>query len=127
MTWPINPRIAVQRPRTRGVLARYMGVKTPLSESEYLRTNYEGPEPDEVPESSPLIAIEVLSPDDSHTELMRKFADYAALGVPDIWLVDPIARRFSTYHDESLSSTQQFEMPSYGVLIRPSDIFRAPK
>src|SRR5262249_18773066 len=76
-----------------------------------------------VPEMKPLIVIEVLSPDDSHAELMRKFTDYAEIGVPHIWLVDPVARRFSVYRDESLIGTTQFEVPAHGVLIRQSDIF----
>ena len=52
---------------------------------------------------------------------MRKFADYAALGIPHIWLVDPIATRLSIYHDESLEAVRQFEVPAHGVVIRPSD------
>ena len=80
----------------------------------------------EMPELSPLIAIEVLSPEDSYAELMRKFADYAALGIPHIWLVDPIARRLSIYHDEGLEAVRQFEVSVHGVVIRPSDVFRAP-
>ena len=79
-----------------------------------------------VPELTPLIAIEVLSPDDSHAELMRKFADYASLGIPHIWLVDPIARRLSIYHDESLEAVRQFEVPAHGLVVRPSDLFPAP-
>ena len=76
-----------------------------------------------MPETRPLIVIEVLSPNDSHAELMRKFADYASLGIPHIWLVDPIAKRFSIYHDESLTAMPQFEVPGHSVSIRPADIF----
>ncbi|MBI4902965.1 MAG: Uma2 family endonuclease [Acidobacteria bacterium] len=164
-----------------------MGTKTLISADEYLRTPYEGPEPDfiegevvprsmpntphskatlalislfirqapktllslpelririmpehfriadiaafdrepfeDVPEVPPLIVVEVLSPDDIHAELMRRFADFESLGVPHIWLVDPIAKRFAIYHDESLTATTQFSVPAHGVLIRLTDIF----
>ena len=80
----------------------------------------------ELPELSPLIAIEVLSPDDSYAELMRKFADYASLGIPHIWLVDPIAKRLSIYHDESLDAVRQLEVLAHGLVVRPSDVFPAP-
>lgn len=76
-----------------------------------------------VPDAKPLAIIEVLSPDDSHAELMRKFADFAALGVPHIWLVDPIAKRLSIYHDESLTATPRLEISEHAVLIRHADIF----
>ena len=173
------------------VLSSHMGVKTLVSEGEYLRTGYESPEPDfiegeiversmptmlhseavdaliatlirqapaalyrrpelrmqvapgryrvvdlavfdrrpqrEGPQSIPFIAIEVLSPDDSYAELMRKFSDYAALGVPHILLADPIARRLSVYHDGSLEAVRQFEIPGHGVFIRPPDVFPAPE
>ena len=78
---------------------------------------------EEVPQSQPLIVIEVLSPDDSHAELMRRFADYSAAGVPNIWLVDPITRCFSIYHDRSLTASAVLEIPAYNVAIRPADIW----
>ena len=78
---------------------------------------------EEVPQSQPLIVIEVLSPDDSHAELMRRFADYAAVGVPNIWLVDPITQCLSIYHDRSLTASAVLAIPGYNVAIRPADIW----
>jgi Uma2 family endonuclease len=166
-----------------------MGAKTMISAEEYLRTAYEGPEPDfvdgeivsrampnsfhsrairflialflrqaaeslfpypelrirvnaekyriadlavfereldeEVPEATPLIVMEVLSPDDSYSELMAKFADYASLGVSHVWLVDPVTKRFSVYHDGSLTATPQLEVSAHDVVLRLGDIFPA--
>lgn len=78
-----------------------------------------------VPEIAPLVVIKVLSPDDSYAELMRKFNDYATLGIPHIWLCDPIAKRLSVYHDESLEAVRQLELSAHGVVIRPSNLFPA--
>lgn len=76
-----------------------------------------------VPSEIPLVVIEVLSPDESLSELMGKFADYAAAGVPHIWLVDPMLRRFWIYRAESLLATARFELTKRLLVIEPSDIF----
>ena len=81
-------------------------------------------EPQElIPEKLPLIVIEVLSPDESHAELMSKFADYSGIHIPHIWLVDPITKGFSIYREGSLISSQRLELPEYSVVIELSDIF----
>jgi Uma2 family endonuclease len=45
----------------------------------------------------PLIAIEVLSPSDSFTELAEKLRDYEEMGIPNIWIIDPQVRRSWSY------------------------------
>ena len=52
------------------------------------------PEPDEqIFTQPPYICIEVLSPDDSFRALQSRFDDYLAMGVPNIWALDPASRR----------------------------------
>jgi Uma2 family endonuclease len=52
------------------------------------------PEPDEqIFSQPPYICIEVLSPDDSFPKLQSRFDDYLAMGVPNIWVLDPPSRR----------------------------------
>ena len=52
------------------------------------------PEPDEqIFTSPPYICIEVLSPDDTSPALQDRFGDYLAMGVPNIWALDPSTRR----------------------------------
>jgi Uma2 family endonuclease len=41
----------------------------------------------------PVIAIEVLSPDDRAGDLEDKIADYLAFGVPYVWVINPESRR----------------------------------
>jgi Uma2 family endonuclease len=52
---------------------------------------------EQVTTTPPYICIEVLSPEDrlSCTELV--LADYFAMGVPNIWLIDPYARAAYTF------------------------------
>ena len=40
----------------------------------------------------PLIVVEILSPHDSYTETQKLAQDYIAMGIPNIWLIDPETR-----------------------------------
>jgi Uma2 family endonuclease len=52
------------------------------------------PEPDEqVLTSPPYICIEVLSPDDSFPKLQERLDEYLAMGVPNVWVLDPASQR----------------------------------
>jgi Uma2 family endonuclease len=42
--------------------------------------------------SAPQLAVEVLSPANTRREREEKLADYAAIGVPEVWVVSPEAR-----------------------------------
>lgn len=47
---------------------------------------------DSVLEQPPLIAIEILSPDDTLGELQEKIDEYVAFGIEHIWIFDPRKR-----------------------------------
>jgi Uma2 family endonuclease len=40
----------------------------------------------------PLIAIEIMSPDDRINRVIRRLEDFLAMGVPNVWLLDPMER-----------------------------------
>lgn len=44
----------------------------------------------------PLLCIEILSPEDTLTRMQDRMDDYLAMGVGNLWLVDPVERRFWT-------------------------------
>jgi Uma2 family endonuclease len=65
------------------------------------------PEPDEqIFTQPPYICIEILSTDDTFPQLQDRLDDYLAMGVPNIWVLDPASRRAWTIthagHFESL-------------------------
>ena len=66
---------------------------------------------------APLAVFEVLSPDDTVQELYEKLDDYTAMGIPQIWVVDPKTGVFKHYVD-SCRSGEQLRLPSawYRVL-----------
>jgi Uma2 family endonuclease len=76
-----------------------------------------------VPESPPLVAIEILSKDDRHSDLMQKLEEYLVWGVPNIWVVDPITKRFSAYTHLGLQNVSSLSLPDYSFQLTPSDLF----
>jgi Uma2 family endonuclease len=80
-------------------------------------------EPDALPEAPPLIAIEILSPDDRLGEVRDKLEEYRTWGVPHVWLVDPRSRRFYAC-DAGLTETSSLRVPELGIEITPHDLFR---
>ncbi len=79
---------------------------------------------DLVPEQIPLVVIEIVSPDDFHEDVMTKLAAYESWGVPNVWLVDPGLRRFSVYHEGSLTAVPFFHLPERGLRIELGAILR---
>jgi Uma2 family endonuclease len=45
----------------------------------------------------PLLCVEILSPEDTHTRLVVRLEDYLTMGVPECWVIDPKLRRGSVY------------------------------
>jgi Uma2 family endonuclease len=85
---------------------------------------YAGEEPTEqVPTQPPLVAIEILSPDDRYSEVMRKLEEYRAWGVRHIWLVDPDRSTLQVYGSGALSEVPALEIPEYDVRLTAADIF----
>jgi Uma2 family endonuclease len=79
-------------------------------------------EPGLVPESPPLVAIEVLSPDDRLGEVRAKLEEYRSWGVAHVWLVDPHSQRMYT-SEAGLHEAPSLSVPELGVEVTPSDLF----
>src|SRR5580692_1868959 len=48
---------------------------------------------------APFIAIEILSEDDRVTRLIEKLKEYAAMGVPNIWVFDPRLKEMFVFQE----------------------------
>lgn len=59
---------------------------------------------------APLAVFEVLSPEDTVKRLIRKLADYAAMGIPQIWVVDPDSGVFQRYSAGGLVPDSTFDL-----------------
>ncbi len=61
-----------------------------------------GPRPARIVVRPPLLCIEVLSPEDSMKDMRERVDDYLALGVPDVWVINPIQWRAFHYTPEGM-------------------------
>lgn len=59
---------------------------------------------------APLAVFEVLSPEDTVKRLIRKLADYAAMEIPQIWVVDPDSGVFQRYSAGGLVPDSTFDL-----------------
>jgi Uma2 family endonuclease len=83
---------------------------------------FHGVKPELVPSTPPLIAIEVLSPDDKLDEVRGKLDEYRTWGVAHAWLVDPHSKRLYTC-GAGLTEVATLRIPELGIEVTPADIF----
>lgn len=73
----------------------------------------------------PLIAIEILSPEDRLSRFQHRIDDYLAFGVENIWIVDPETRRAWTADASGLHLVQSGELtvPDTPIRVVLSEVF----
>lgn len=71
--------------------------------------------PEQIITHAPLAVFEVLSPEDTLQKLKRKLDDYAAMGIPQIWVIDPQDGSFSRYQEKELLRAADFTLASKGI------------
>ena len=73
----------------------------------------------------PLIAIEILSPEDTLTAMRTKSAEYREFGVENIWIIDPEPRLAYCYSEAGLEEVRTGELTVPGTPVRVvlSDLF----
>jgi Uma2 family endonuclease len=59
----------------------------------------------------PIAVFEILSPEDTMTRVLRKLSDYAAMGIPHIWVIDPENGKSHRFLDKKLTENAQFGEP----------------
>lgn len=66
-------------------------------------------------ESPPLIAIEVLSPDDSYNDLRQRARDLRAMGTANIWLIDPAEKTIAVWGGLTWQPFQGDKLQATGI------------
>jgi Uma2 family endonuclease len=66
----------------------------------------------------PLIAIEILSPEDTVRAMREKAAEYRLFGVENIWIIDPEPRIAYRYTEATLEEVRMDELTVPGTPIR---------
>jgi Uma2 family endonuclease len=75
----------------------------------------------------PLICIEILSPEDRIPRAEAVLADYLAMGVPNIWLIDPAARAAYTFEPRGLQPADptNLTVPNTPIHLDLTEVFSA--
>ena len=85
---------------------------------------YEEEPEDQIFTSPPLLAVEILSPEDRMSRLQRKIEDYHAMGCPDIWILDPWRRKAYRFVGASTVEVQdELTTRDSGIGILLSELF----
>lgn len=75
-----------------------------------------------IPDAPPLVAIEIVSPDDRTSETLKKFEEYRQWGVTHIWLIDPLEKTFFRYDATGLHPVNTLDLPEYSFQITLADL-----
>lgn len=80
---------------------------------------------EEVTITPPLLCIEIMSPDDRISRAKNVLADYAAMGVAQSWLIDPLRREAFVYDAQGLHVVEQdrMQLPGSPIYLILSDLF----
>ena len=81
--------------------------------------------PDDIVRVAPLLCIEILSRDESLSELQERVDDYQAMGVEHIWVIDPWKRRayVATSRHFEQPADQNLSIPGTRVIVSLIDVF----
>jgi Uma2 family endonuclease len=70
----------------------------------------------------PLLVVEVLSPRDAMSEMQERIDDYLALGVHEVWVVDPRRLRAWIYQGPGRAEAVNGELQWRGLTIRLAEL-----
>lgn len=77
---------------------------------------------EQVPTQPPIAVFEVLSPEDTVQELDEKLNDYAGMGIPQIWVVDPKTGVFRRFANACLMPASRFALQERGIEFEVAEI-----
>jgi Uma2 family endonuclease len=83
---------------------------------------YESEPEGELPDTPPLLIIEIASPDDRRRDVEQKLEEYRAWGVAHVWFVEPESKKLYIWNG-GLVDVAQFELPRFHPAITPADLF----
>jgi Uma2 family endonuclease len=81
-----------------------------------------GPQPD-VLTAPPLLVIEILSPEDTYTQLQERCQDYLAMGVETVWIIDPKTRSGRMCLATGWLSANRLEVAGTAIYVDLNDLF----
>jgi Uma2 family endonuclease len=82
---------------------------------------------EQVTVTPPLLCVEILSPEDRLPRAARVMEDYARMGVPNLWLLDPIDRVAYIYSSDGILklTTTRLTIPNSEIFVDLPTLFAA--
>lgn len=71
----------------------------------------------------PLLVIEILSPDDTYSDLQERCDDYLCMGVATIWLIDPKTRTGRMCTGADWIAAERLEVPGTPIYVELAPLF----
>ena len=81
-----------------------------------------GPQPPVIQEP-PLLVVEILSPDDTYSEIEDRSRDYMNMGVETVWLIDPKTRTGRMCVANAWKSAPRLEVPGTPIYVELAELF----
>lgn len=76
-----------------------------------------------VPDTPPLLCVEIVSPDDRMSEMQEKIADYVRMGVRSVWIVDPHKRTLFAADVDGVHPVEVLSLAGTSVRLTGAEIF----
>ena len=76
--------------------------------------------------TAPLLCLEILSPDDTLRKMLVRVEDYFAMGVPLVWIFDPVKRSVAVVQpggEVTERSEGVLRVPGWAIEVELSGIF----
>ena len=73
----------------------------------------------------PVLVVEILSPDDTFSEMRERVADYQKMGVETVWIVDPKIRTGQMCFGDTWTTADRLTVPGTGIYVTLDELFRA--
>jgi Uma2 family endonuclease len=80
------------------------------------------PQP-EVLASPPVLIVEILSPDDTYSDIQSRAADYLRMGVQTIWIIDPATRTGRVCSGPSWIEANRLEVAGTPIHVELTTLF----
>jgi len=71
----------------------------------------------------PLLTIEVLSPDDTYADLEARCVDYVAMGVENLWIIDPKTRTGQSFLAGEWVTSTRLTVPATPIYVDLPTLF----
>ncbi len=73
----------------------------------------------------PVLVVEILSPDDTFSEMRERVTDYQRMGVETVWIIDPQTRTGQMCTGDTWTAAGTLTVPGTPIHIVLDELFRA--